>query len=241
MYSSKRSYLARSGRDATSVRFPLQQNRYPSELVDFLRLLLVEPDDIGMQVSPCSVFSEHLISVSQPALFAYTQDLERIDFNEPIAPSLERRVLTTIVSICESYLEQYPTNLDEDEKFMADRGLFGALSRQQRMAVKLRASEKRILNQTIKAVNDELGKLPAIVGGDDQPLIPAGRSFDTLRTRPTVSTARRASDWVEEKGKKRAVPTSPSDSAFNGSSQDEDASGGGPSIVERRRRRRSSN
>ena len=35
---------------ASSVRFPLQQNRYPSELVDFLRLLLVEPEDLGMQV-----------------------------------------------------------------------------------------------------------------------------------------------------------------------------------------------
>jgi len=50
LYVSKRAYLAKSGRDAVSVRFPLQQNRYPSELVDFLRLLLVEPDDIGMQV-----------------------------------------------------------------------------------------------------------------------------------------------------------------------------------------------
>ena len=37
-------------RGASSVRFPLQQNRYPSELVDFLRLLLVEPEDLGMQV-----------------------------------------------------------------------------------------------------------------------------------------------------------------------------------------------
>jgi Rubisco LSMT substrate-binding len=46
------------------------------------------------------------------------QTLDRIDFNEPISPSLERRVLTTIISICESYLEQYPTSLDEDEKFM---------------------------------------------------------------------------------------------------------------------------
>lgn len=26
-------------------------NRYPSELVDFMRLLLVEPVDLGMQVS----------------------------------------------------------------------------------------------------------------------------------------------------------------------------------------------
>jgi hypothetical protein len=96
-------------------------NRYPSELVDFLRLLLVEPEDLGMQ------------------------PIDNIDFNEPISPSLERRVLTTMINICESYLQQYPTSLDDDDKLITDRKLFAALSRQQRMAVKLRASEKRIL------------------------------------------------------------------------------------------------
>jgi hypothetical protein len=95
--------------------------RYPSELVDFLRLLLVEPEDLGMQ------------------------PIDNIDFNEPISPSLERRVLTTMINICESYLQQYPTSLDDDDKLITDRKLFAVLSRQQRMAVKLRASEKRIL------------------------------------------------------------------------------------------------
>jgi histone-lysine N-methyltransferase SETD3 len=113
MYGQKKAFLDSSGRGASSVRFPLQQNRYPSELVDFLRLLLVEPEDLGMQ------------------------QLDRVDFNEPISPSLERRVLTTMVSICESYLEQYPTKVEEDEALMRDRQLFGALSRQQRMAVKV--------------------------------------------------------------------------------------------------------
>jgi len=50
LYNAKRAYLDKSGRGATSVRFPLQLDRYPSELVDFLRFLLVEPDDLGMQV-----------------------------------------------------------------------------------------------------------------------------------------------------------------------------------------------
>ncbi|KAJ1422803.1 hypothetical protein B484DRAFT_110972 [Ochromonadaceae sp. CCMP2298] len=39
---------------------------------------------------------------------------------------------------------------------MMDKKLFSALSRHQRMAVKLRASEKRILQTTIKAVQEEL-------------------------------------------------------------------------------------
>ena len=76
---------------------------------------MVEPEDLGMQ------------------------QIDRVDFNEPISPSLERRVLTTMVSICESYLEQYPTKVEEDETLMRDRSMFGALSRQQRMAVKVHA------------------------------------------------------------------------------------------------------
>lgn len=51
LYKQKRAYLENSGRGEVSVRFPLQDARYPSELVDFLRLLLVEPDDLGMQVN----------------------------------------------------------------------------------------------------------------------------------------------------------------------------------------------
>ena len=76
----------------------------------------MEPEDLGMQ------------------------QIDRVDFNEPISPSLERRVLTTMVSICESYLEQYPTKVEEDEMLMRDRSMFGALSRQQRMAVKVHCS-----------------------------------------------------------------------------------------------------
>ena len=50
LFLSKKAYLDKSGRGVASVRFPLQRSRYPSELVDFLRLLLVEPEDLGMQV-----------------------------------------------------------------------------------------------------------------------------------------------------------------------------------------------
>jgi hypothetical protein len=139
LYSVKKAYLEKSGRGAVSVRFPLQEDRYPSELVDFLRLLLVESSDLGLQT------------------------IERINFNEPLSPSLERRVLTTIISICETYLDQYPTSVAEDEVMMGDRKLFLMLTRQQRMAIKLRASEKRILSRTIKAVEDELKKLPQVL------------------------------------------------------------------------------
>jgi Rubisco LSMT substrate-binding len=58
-------------------------------------------------------------------LSSSTQPLETVDFNEPISPSLERRVLTTMISICESYLEQYPTRVEDDEALMMNRVEYG--------------------------------------------------------------------------------------------------------------------
>jgi len=202
LYNQKRAYLDKSGRGATSVRFPLQRNRYPSELVDFLRLLLVEPEDLGMQ------------------------PIDNIDFNEPISPSLERRVLTTMINICESYLQQYPTSLDDDDKLITDRKLFAVLSRQQRMAVKLRASEKRILQFTVKAVKEELLKLPRIVLDNEQ-IVPAGRTFDTMGNKATVQNAKSTSAWVDMRGSKEGTNKDSGDSQSST-----------PSIAERRRQRR---
>jgi histone-lysine N-methyltransferase SETD3 len=198
MYSKKKVYLDKSGRGVSNVRFPLQASRYPSELVDFLRLLLVESDDLGMQT------------------------LDRVDFNEPLSPSLERRVLTTIISICESYLERYPTTEEEDNTLIADRAMFATLSRQQRMAVKLRASEKRILKASIKAVEDELAKLPAIVSLSGE-IAAAGRSFDTMGTK-TTNAAKGIMDLVDVKGPPKAAAKAAEE----------------PGIAERRRRRRTS-
>lgn len=50
LYDQKKKYLEKSGKDVLAARFPLQRDRYPSELVDFLRLLLVEAEDLAMQV-----------------------------------------------------------------------------------------------------------------------------------------------------------------------------------------------
>ena len=203
MYSQKKIFLDKSGRGGLSVRFPLQFNRYPSELIDFLRLLLVEPEDLGMQ------------------------SIDKVDFNEPISPSLERRVLTTMIGICESYLDQYPNDVTDDEKLMNDRKMFNTLSRQARMAIKLRASEKRILYNTIKAVNDELLKLPAIVSGNNE-IIAAGRSF--IRPKTTIANAKGINDWVENRGS--------NNSNGNDSDGNDEADNKSASIAERRRSRR---
>ena len=54
LYEEKKAILAKGGRGegrgGVNLRFPLMKGRYPSELIDVLRLLLVEKDDLGMQV-----------------------------------------------------------------------------------------------------------------------------------------------------------------------------------------------
>jgi hypothetical protein len=49
LYAAKKAYLDKVGRGALSVRFPLQLGRYPSALVDFLRLLLAGAGGHGLQ------------------------------------------------------------------------------------------------------------------------------------------------------------------------------------------------
>mmetsp|Transcript_5355 Transcript_5355/g.5517 ORF Transcript_5355/g.5517 Transcript_5355/m.5517 type:complete len:595 (+) Transcript_5355:223-2007(+) len=216
LYNKKMAYLNKSGKGSTSVRFPLQLARYPSELVDFLRLLLVEPEDLGMQ------------------------PLESVDFNEPISPSLERRVLEALQDVCEGYLSSYPTSVEEDEGLMRDRGMFAALTRQQRMAVKLRASEKRILMKTVEAVKEELVKLPSVGvrgrEGEKEKIVAAGRSFDTYESRPTVASATSMKDWVEIRGEKEREREKKMKE--NASEGNERGSNSGGSIAERRKRRR---
>lgn len=158
-----------------------------------------------------------------------TQPLPSVDFNEPLSLALERRVLETIITICETYIERYPTSLDEDEKFMGDRILFSSLTRQQRMAVKLRSSEKRILARTIKAVTEELMKLPSVLRNPEDKIPAAGRSFDTLASKATIQNAKSITDWVDIKGDRASKETESVAEAKSASSQ---------SIVERRRRRR---
>ena len=52
----------------------------------------------------------------------------------------EQNVLSVLQSACEAALEGYPTTEEQDTAIMVDRGMFGALNKQQRMAVKVNRS-----------------------------------------------------------------------------------------------------
>jgi len=95
------------------------------------------------------------------------------------------------------------------------------------MAVKLRSSEKRILEATITAVEEELSKLPAVVSADGS-IVAAGRSFDTMRKMTTVSNAKSMGAWTDDRMAK----------AKAAAAQEGGEGGERGSIAERRRRRR---
>lgn len=128
------------------------------------------------------------------------------------------------------------------------------LSRQQRMAIKLRASEKRILQQTIKAVEEELQKLPQVIDKDTGEIIQAGRSFDVLKSSTlkskTAAVPSLTNTFVQQVGKQMGTFIDIKDGSdgkkkANRKTEDEeedddDEEKPSMSIAERRRRRRSS-
>ena len=130
---------------------------------------------------------------------------------------------------------------------MGDRTLFAALTRQQRMAVKLRSSEKRILTRTMKAVADELTKLPIAMKNISEKVPAAGRSFDTLKSKATIQNAKSVTDWVEMKGSTTSTTntrstdtttTTNDNNSDDGSSSSSGGAASSSSVAERRRKRR---
>ena len=97
------------------------------------------------------------------------------------------------------------------------------------MAVKLRSSEKRILEATITAVEEELSKLPAVVSADGS-IVAAGRSFDTMRKMTTVSNAKSMGAWTDDRMAKAKAAAAAAQEGGEGGERG--------SIAERRRRRR---
>ena len=122
----------------------------------------------------------------------------------------------------------YKGSIQFEEKIIEETEnskMFDLLTRQQRMAVKLRASEKRILLSTITAVKEELLRLPSVVNVGEE-ILPAGRSFDTMGPRVPLSLNNYKSLVEDRDAKKKELEEA--------AKQKE----GSASIAERRRRRR---
>lgn len=141
-YDEKAQFLASQGLK-TSMAFPLLIDRYSSELTQFLRLCCISPSD-----GPLGSYR----------------------YSEPISLSNEKLLMNTLRDGCLRALARYPESEEEDRKLMENSAMFLALSRNMRMAVKLRRNEKRILLRTIRTCETALANMP---GGGGQQQAPA--------------------------------------------------------------------
>jgi len=127
----KVEFLRTVGRDNT-VDFPCYADRYPVELLEFLRLMQMTPDDTR------------------------GKPLADFDYSRTISTANEAAVLTSVIDAVKRQLSKYPNTEDDDAELIKDKSLFRLLSYNQRMAVRHRRNEKRLLKRTIAALEKQM-------------------------------------------------------------------------------------
>ncbi|CAM9250188.1 unnamed protein product, partial [Choristocarpus tenellus] len=140
LFELKRTFLEEAGQPEIKS-FPLYYDRYPDELLQYLRLVQLNPDQLKGRT------------------------LEDLQFEKKLTDVNELMVLDGLTEACMKALAGYPTTEEQDSIVMSDVAMFRALSKAQRMAVKHRRQEKRILRRTIAAVEKARGKLRLPLGG----------------------------------------------------------------------------
>lgn len=127
----KMDFLRNVKRD-TTVDFPCYADRYPTEMLEYLRLMMMTPEDTR----------------SRP--------LKDFDYTRTISAANEASVLYSVVEAIKRQLGLYPTTEEQDAAIIKDRGMFRLLSYNQRMAVRHRRNEKRLLKRTIAALEKQI-------------------------------------------------------------------------------------
>lgn len=129
----KIAFLESVGRDSI-VDFPCYADRYPVELLEFLRLMQMTPEDTR------------------------GKPLKDFDYSRTISAGNEAAVLTSVVGAVSRQLKKYPNTEEEDAQLIKDKGMFRLLSYNQRMAIRHRRNEKRLLKRTIAALENQIRK-----------------------------------------------------------------------------------
>ncbi|KAL7539996.1 hypothetical protein ACHAXR_009784 [Thalassiosira sp. AJA248-18] len=129
--TEKIDFLARVGRDQT-VDFPCYADRYPIEMLEYLRLMMMTPEDTR------------------------GKPLEEFDFSRTISPANEAAVLKSVVAAVKYQLGLFPQTEEDDAAIIKDKGMFRLFSYNQRMAVRHRRNEKRLLKRTLAALEKQI-------------------------------------------------------------------------------------
>ncbi|KAG7347815.1 rubisco LSMT substrate-binding domain containing protein [Nitzschia inconspicua] len=129
----KIAFLESVGRDSI-VDFPCYADRYPVELLEFLRLMQMTPEDTRGKA------------------------LKDFDYSRTISAANEAAVLTSVIDAVKRQLDKYPNTEEEDAALIKDKAMFRLLSYNQRMAIRHRRNEKRLLKRTIAALENQIRK-----------------------------------------------------------------------------------
>jgi hypothetical protein len=127
----KVAFLEKVG-SAKMVDFPCYADRYPVEMLEYLRLMQMTPDD------------------------ARGKPLAEFDYSRTISAANEASALTSVIEAIYRQVDNYPQTEEDDATMIKDKPMFRLLSYNQRMAVRHRRNEKRLLKRTIAALEKQI-------------------------------------------------------------------------------------
>ncbi|KAL3811990.1 hypothetical protein ACHAXA_009608 [Cyclostephanos tholiformis] len=127
----KLDFLASVGR-GQMVDFPCYADRYPVEMLEYLRLMMMTPEDTR------------------------GKPLMDFDYSRTISSANEAAVLQSVVSAVRYQLSLFPQTEEDDAAIIKDKATFRLLSYNQRMAVRHRRNEKRLLKRTLAALEKQI-------------------------------------------------------------------------------------
>ena len=127
----KLDFLFSVGRGQT-VDFPCYADRYPVEMLEYLRLMMMTPEDTR------------------------GKPLADFDYSRTISSANEAAVLQSVVAAVRYQLGLFPQTEEVDADIIKDKAMFRLLSYNQRMAVRHRRNEKRLLKRTLAALEKQI-------------------------------------------------------------------------------------
>merc|ERR1712087_259857 len=82
--------------------------------------------------------------------------LAAFDYTRTISAANEQAVLVSIIEAVRNQLSLYPTTEEQDAALIQDKSLFQCFNYNQRMAVRHRRNEKRLLKRTVAALEKQI-------------------------------------------------------------------------------------
>lgn len=171
----KREFLESVGRGQT-VDFPCYADRYPVEMLEYLRLMMMTTEDT--RGKPISDF----------------------DYSRTISSANEAAVLQSVVAAVQYQLGLFPQTEEEDAAIIKDKNMFRLLSYNQRMAVRHRRNEKRLLKRTLAALEKQIRNK----GLDDEDIL--SRAEGSTLGEVLKGETRKQKTALEDKLEKMGLP-----------------------------------